>query len=377
METPKLKSNLSKRKKTCLFLGIAVILPIFLSFILAEFYIRFFSPAGYITPATLHSQSQSLETGPALFAKKIYPQKKQSVLWKGSPVSINSMGYRGPEFTLKKPVGTTRIIIYGGSVVLDGLHDWPRQVENLLRLRGFPNVEVINAGVIAQSSFDCFGLFFAEGHLFDPDYVILYSGWNDLKFFANKAPLLRQYQPYQQDPLYHYQGRLDQWLCEFSQLYVRLRYRYILWRFRAGPEGAKPSSHSSKVSETALRQYRLTLETFIDMVKNAKAIPILMPEAHLLDAENTAEELSLINYDIQTLTPEALWPATQQLESIMRGVALEKKANFIDTSVLCGNRLYLMDNSHSTAEGSKKLAEITADTLESLLRSHQSGDTPH
>ncbi len=361
---------MSAGKKRWLYFLVVVLFPVFFSLLFAEIYIRFFSPAGYITPSILQIRAQSFETVPVAFTREIFPQKVQTIPFdKDTLVSINSKGYRGPEFEIKKSSGTTRIIIYGGSVVFDGYHDWPHQVEKILRQRGFSHVEVINAGIGGHSALDAFGRFFAEGHLFDPDYVILYTGWNDLKLFTNKEPLLRQFAPQRrQDPLLYYQGALDQWLCEFSQLYVRLRYRYIRWKFRMGPEGAQPAGHSSQISENALRQYRLTLETFADMSRNSHAVFILMPEARLLGPANTAKEKRLINYDSQTLTPEALWPATQRLEEIMQDVTREKKSMLIDTSPVSGSLLYLRDNSHPTEAGSRKLAEITADALEPLLR---------
>ena len=362
-------------KKRGLFFFLTIFLPVLFALLLAEIYIRFFSPVGFLTPATMRLQAKGLETVPALFSKNIFPQKTQSVHWdKDTVIPINSKGYRGAEFEIKKPAGMIRIIVYGGSVVLDGYHDWPHQVETLLKQRGFPNVEVINAGVVGHSAFDAFGRFFAEGHLFEPDYVILYSGWNDLKFFANAKPLLRQFKPEQRrDPLLHYHGWWDRRLCELSQLYVRLRYRYIAWKFHAGPEGAQPDKHSSEISATALRQYRLTLETFVDMARNAHAVPLLIPEARLLAPQNTENEREMINYASQTLTPEAIWPATVKMEEIIHTVAHEKSADVIDTASMDGNTLYLMDNSHLTTEGAQKLAEITADALEQLLRRRTAG----
>src|SRR5262249_5028667 len=72
---------------------------------------------------------------------------------------INDIGYRGRNFLPRKPQGTTRILVVGGSTVFDGYSkdpasgestDWPHVTEQLLRNDGFngdtgkKNVEVIN-----------------------------------------------------------------------------------------------------------------------------------------------------------------------------------------------------------------------------------------
>jgi hypothetical protein len=125
-------------------------------------------------------------------------------------------------------------MIYGGSSVFDhdnhGMRDWPHRVQKQLQDSGFPNVEVINAGIPGHSASDAVGRLFSEGHLFDPDYVLLYDQWNEIKDFRSNQSLLRLRVPYGpsniESPLITYQNSLDRWLCEVSQLYVRLRERY-------------------------------------------------------------------------------------------------------------------------------------------------------
>ena len=68
----------------------------------------------------------------------------------GIPATINSLGFRGPDFAAEPAPGTTRIATFGGSYVFGAyLRDeqtWPFLAEQQLRSRG-RSVEVVNAGV--------------------------------------------------------------------------------------------------------------------------------------------------------------------------------------------------------------------------------------
>ncbi len=212
-----------------------------------EIYVRLKSPYGYVTPEILRSRRPLY--GAAVFARHVLPRMKHVVRDKNGKelYSINALGYRGAPFSPHKPESTTRIMIYGGSSVFDhdnpGTTDWPHRVETRLKESGFPAVEVINAGIPGHASSDSVGRLLAEGHLFNPDYVLYYGEWNDIKDFRENDPLLRYRVPArseENDPLFTYQNPIDRWLCGVSQLYVRLRERYYTWNFRIGSEGVLP-----------------------------------------------------------------------------------------------------------------------------------------
>ena len=98
-------------------------------------------------------------------------------------VKTNALGFRGPEITVEKPAGTTRIIALGDSVT-DGFYvenenTYPFQMEQLLRESGH-TVEVVNAAR-GDSSID------RELAIFDrlcaplnPDLVVLNFVTNDI-----------------------------------------------------------------------------------------------------------------------------------------------------------------------------------------------------
>jgi lysophospholipase L1-like esterase len=269
-------------------------------------------------------------------------------------------------------------MIYGGSSVFDhdnpGTTDWPHRVERRLRESGFPAVEVINAGIPGHASSDAVGRLLAEGHLFDPDYVLYYGEWNDIKDFRETDPLLRYRLPAlslseENDPLFTYQNPMDRWLCGVSQLYVRLRERYYTWNFRIGSEGVLPEgSYASTLSETALRQYRLNVQTFVDVARNAGAVPVLVTEARLVSKKNEDADRKRINYEMVLLTHEALYHAFEEEDRILREISNEKEVYLTDSSaVLSGRSEFFLDAVHLTDRGSEALSSIVATSIASLL----------
>ena len=99
--------------------------------------------------------------------------------------SKNSEGFRGPEFSKDKPDNTYRIIAVGGSTTFgSGVTDentWPRILEKKLQnLSESKNIEVINAGIGAITSFNESKLIKEKLIHYKPDLMIVYDGNNDM-----------------------------------------------------------------------------------------------------------------------------------------------------------------------------------------------------
>ena len=69
--------------------------------------------------------------------------------------------------------------------------DWPHLVQENLRELGLANVEVINAGIMGHTALESVGKLFAEGFAFNPDYVVIYNAWNDIKYLSSQKTVLR------------------------------------------------------------------------------------------------------------------------------------------------------------------------------------------
>jgi len=340
------------------------------SLLLAEVAVRLFSSV-YMTPAILKQQSVAYE--PALFARTVFPQAEATVQGAGVSYFINRNGYRGATFAFDKPPGTTRIAVYGGSATFDLLmpegKDWPHRLETILRSQGFPATEVINAGVFGHAAFECFGRLYAEGHLLSPDYVLLYTAWNDIKLFRSTLPLLRTVKPYKGNPMIEYQGSLDRILSETSQLYVRLRQRYFKTRWRFHEEGLVEQGEGAQpISRAAIQQFRLTIQAFIDLSRNIGAEPILITEARLATRTASQAQKKRIGYHMQNMSDEVLYEAYENIDTVLRDVAREKAVLLIGASeALSGRDDYLADHVHLTDAGSQALAGLVAKHLNPLL----------
>jgi hypothetical protein len=362
---------LHSRKKYALAASLVVLTTIACGWLACEAYIRWFSKQADLTPAALKEMSLEFE----FFIDPLIAQKEKNVVGTdGALYHINRLGYRGRDFDVAKPKDAVRIVFYGGSQIFDLQEiDWPHRVEKILRDAGIPKAEVINAGTPGHTAFESFENLSGEGHLFDPDYVILLSAWNDLAYFTTEKPYLRlKNHPYTRfsDPRVEYGGIWDRLLCNSSQLYVRLRSRYRIWRYTLDHEAPNARGEpSSKISGIALKQYRLNLEMFVDCARDIGAVPILMTQPRLVDRHNSEKEIARIEYQWQPLTPEALYDALDKMDQVTFAVGKEKKVPVIDASLQMTGRIdYFMDHIHFSSDGSKKMAEITARSLRGMIR---------
>jgi len=100
--------------------------------------------------------------------------------------NLNSLGFRGPEFSEIKPSNTYRIFMVGGSTMfgagatsdettIPGILQKMFDIQHLDQ-----NVEVINAGFSGGNSNTELNLIEKKLLLYKPDLVIIYDGWNDL-----------------------------------------------------------------------------------------------------------------------------------------------------------------------------------------------------
>lgn len=355
----------------------------------AELAVRLFLP--FATPETLRAYSLEYEPSPYTrlqFARsgrliEVDPTKAWGVVDADAPSErsffINDLGFRGPEFAPSKSEGVTRVFVLGGSSVFDqNVSDrspsvgrsWPNRAQALLRARGF-NVEVINAGTPSHSTIDVLGRLTSEIWLYEPDIVVLYSAWNDIKHFraaeiAPDSPLSRLVRPYDPDadPYRNYRGLWDRMLSR-SQLYMTLRFRYLSATVDAGAEGWIPSGVSAATyGSFGPRQYEFNLRNFVDVARNIGARPVLSTQVGL----GREAEDGRIAYEYQLLDPVGLRRAYAEVDRIARKVARDEGVPLLDAARDLEDRPSLLsDHVHLSPEGSEALANLLAGFLVSLL----------
>ena len=232
---------------------------------------------------------------------------------------------------------------------------------------------MINAGSPGYASYDSVGIFFAEGHHFKPDYVILYNTWNDIKRFSTDMSLLRELQPYtpRNDPFLFHQNKLDQYLDDHSYLYTFLRLKYLKWKYRPGLEGAaKDTKKEYKLNPDAMDQFKLSLEMFVDCARNIGATPILMTEGTLIQKDNEKKEKWRLRFVPSIIPYDFSYTAIQEAATIIKSVAKEKNAVLIDAKELLVEKDHLLfiDHVHLEDQGSEELAIIVKNKLEELIK---------
>ncbi len=367
-----------------LFVGLAIILTCLACFVAAEVTVRLL--LRYNTPDTV--RQNSLGYLPAVYARHTLAPDQHLDLDQAwglrseadrsyHTYRVNEHGFRGESFSLDKPAGVCRLVVLGGSAVFDlnasQGQDWPRLLEADLRDRGLVDVEVINAGIPGHASTDALGRLITRIWSLEPDVVLLYNAWNDIKYFRDlspESPLISLVEPHDPDanPFHSYRGSLD-WLLSRSQLYVKLRNVYYLRKHRPGLEGGQTARElATSYDDLGVRQYRLNVELFVAASRKIGALPVLMTQASLVSPSTPEEAREEIAYDYPGLHHEALARAFGECNDVVRDVARETGAALIDPAgSLSGRPELFADHVHTTGEGSAALAEAAAGPLATLL----------
>ncbi len=325
-------------------------------------------------------ESRSLTYRPSVFTRHRLNQDRVVNKINGpadNAILINSRGFRGAEFHPQKDSGVIRILFLGGSSVFcandRGVgNDWPHQIGTLLN-NGDLKVEVINASVPGHDTVDSVGKFLTELWMYEPDYVVLYQGYNDQKYFdlvdQNLAyrDIHFPFDP-EQDPRMHVAG-LDRLLCG-SKLYLELRYRFLelIYQEEGEPIPLAREHLQNRLSSVALAQYRLNLQMICDLAYNVGAVPILCKQARLVHPDNTAQDVERLNFRYVNFTHEAWCSAFAAADQILEEVGRQKNALVVDVSdSVTGRSEYFHDHIHLTNAGDAVVAELVGSALEQKI----------
>ncbi len=364
----------------------------------AESYLRITQPV--VTPDTERANELQYET--TLLARHAFPQMAQRARDDNSDAwaELNELGYRGRSFAVPKREGTIRVVILGGSAVFD-IHasegqDWPHLVEeNLRAVHGLTSVEVINAGTPGHATWDLLGRLYGEIWMFQPDYLVIYEEWNDIKYFSWLTPsrtLLRGYPPPPAvefanrrlvwNPFLYYTGPIDR-LLSHSQLYVHLRRRYWWWRLGViGPEGLlvrtngkeRPgeSSFSDSYEPWGPKQYELNLRLIASAARDIGAMPIFLTQARVISVSNDDQTRRKIPYYYVQMSRAALVRAFGDCDKSLLHAAEAENVRVLDLAQMFSGRPELfVDHVHTSRAGSEMIAATVAEFLAGVMAEHK------
>ncbi len=323
---------------------------------------------------------------PSAMLRHVWEQKARTMRIRDNTFPINSLGYRGSEFTAAKPDGGLRVIAYGGSHVFDmevgDDDDWPRRAQDLLHDSGFPEVEVINAGVMGNVSWESIAWLLGEGRLFSPDVVVFCHQWNEFTYLVHDGPLVRFFKPFSRrdNPHMYARNGLDRWLAQHSWFYRAVRFKLHLWTQGLGAEGSRKGGGGEppQLNDRSFEQYRLHVEQFVDLARRIGATPVLIRQARLPVPDNSPEALSRINFDVHHLSHDQLCEGFARMDRILEEVSREDDVVLVDaSSELSGQVEYFVDHIHLSQDGSEAMARVLADGLAPVLEEIRSkGESP-
>jgi lysophospholipase L1-like esterase len=265
------------------------------------------------------------------------------------PISINSLGFRGPEFSASKD-GAYRIVALGesttfGMTLQPDDKPWPEMLEQIIR-QHWPTrrpVQVINAGVPTYSLQDSLDRLPREILPLQPDLIISYHGANGFHMLDNSVlpPLGPAPPAYQERPIK---------LAADAEHRLRLlwfRHRALRREVPVVPPGAHP------MSTPYAAIYR-------ELIQCARTNHVRLALANFSMAVNQASDPKVIDFyrGGGTRAAYGFMRANAVHSLILSQLAAEHpEVCFIDTHPhLDGEHEKFIDLIHFTGEGDRQLA---------------------
>jgi lysophospholipase L1-like esterase len=320
---------------------------------MAEVALRLIAPIPY---------SMKVEYRPDGFVGQRLVPKRRYRLADGGVCTVNSAGYRGPEFAIPKPAGIFRIVAMGGSSTFsyetDDAGIWTRLLEEKLRARFGAFIEVVNAGVPGYSAFHSKINYLYRIRELEPDAVLVYHTWNDMKFFRRieEGEALRE-APFQPRPIRDFLRRFQ----------LAWRARSLFYRSEGGLPPREEGWLEAGPTEGVVipeggRAHRFERSHYDDLALLASSdgvLPIFVSEAGLL-ADSNLEDPEVrrrVYTEYQGLDyPEILrqWKA---IGAIQRGAAERRGGLFVDAYAAVPHRTQnFHDHVHLTPAGNQAVA---------------------
>ncbi len=295
-------------------------------------------------------------------------------------VHVNGQGMRGPEVSVAKPAGVTRVMAVGASTTFDGFvsrddRTWPaRLAERLRQLVPGQRIEVINAGVSGYRVMDNVIRLQTELFAYDPDVIILYHAHNDL-FSALRRKATGDAGAASARP-----DAIDtvtpwgSWLAGHSLLYTKVLARWKALGFRRlTPPAKEQSGAATPPLEATLgdgaAQFERDLRFFITAARSL-GIPVVMAPVVMVNdpaaAEVEPESLRNWRLTVPFASPELVFAGYRRYNATIRRVAHEFSAPLIDTERfgIIGRSLYSDgDPIHFNDAGAAIMGRGMADAL--------------
>lgn len=294
----------------------------------------------------------------------------------GTTATSNAGGYRGPLVTTRKPAGTTRIVLLGGSTT----HGWgvadSQTIDAYLRAAlasRYPDrrFEVVNLAFDGNDAWQMFERLRSDGLPLAPDLVIANEGINDVR--NARYPNLREHDP-----------RALLWQTDMARLredrarggpavWTRLKHWSLLARLpgfvrhrtRRGSEVRQ--GHQQSAHPEAADLFERHLDRIAELLAS-RGIPLLFstPPSSLRTKYPAATPPQRDYWVVDAATTQAY---RDTLAARMRGVA-ERRRGRGDRVAYAAPQIAeerFLDDAHLDAAGNRALAEQWASATAALL----------
>jgi len=308
--------------------------------------------------------------------------------------SNNSLGFRGAEVSLGKPVGMTRVVCLGSSETY-GLYEsngkeWPAQMQEILPGKEF---QVINSSVVGLSISNYDG--YVRKHVLPlkPDIVAMCI--NPLFYAVSQHRATRRIRPL----IPHPTGKVSTFsLASQSRVLPKLRqtvkqaaatyFPDILKKYQVNIlqseikdleqtrlKGEKPKD---SVPERFVEDFRTELESFIKLAESEGITLILITYPSLISSQNMSQ-LPEISLDIRRYCIEysltGMVDVFDRFNSVIRSSAEKHHISLVDMSAIVPKSTeYFGDCVHYTDRGARTIAEhVAQEILSTALNSPSTG----
>lgn len=280
-------------------------------------------------------------------------------------ISINSLGFRGPEIEMPKPPGRIRIAFLGASTtfcaeVSGDAAVWPQVAVQLLKQR-FPGADIdfVNGAVPGYTVASSLKNLQHRVEPLQPDVVVFYEATNDLsaetRRLAESQGLV--------EPRRHHE---PSWLSQRLRLWELVEKNLSVHRARqgAGTDNGRVAIDASTLG----REFSAGLTRLVEEASRGGRLVALATFSARLRPEQTPEEkkqaaVSALVY-MPFMSLDGLLAGYSRYNDAIRRVARETGSLLIDGETrIPGDALHFTDSVHFTDAGSRAMANRVADSL--------------
>lgn len=354
------------------------------SFLVLEMFVKYFTNHNFNFYERNNRNIKYLPSGTSIkwmiADQNVYETTNGEVLFDKRKYKINKRGLRSPSYEYHKiDSNIIKIAIVGGSHVFDAeSYDYKNEfsfsqkLENLLNsFSEKQKFKVLNCGIPGSSTISYNNLILLELSQYKPDYIIINSIWNDLKWIYNfdyKTQLvLTKPQAVEKNPFIEKTNILDN-LIGWSAIYRKLRDAYYRYKYSGALARSEdiisksyiPSEMSSRKDiQLGLKQYTLNIESIINSCKLIGAEPIIAIEERLpsLNMDDIDKQKIAYKY-IGDISHNDLIEYFNLCDSVLKNIAFKNNLNLINISnEMKGYSKYFKDHIHVTNDGSSFIAK--------------------